>query len=149
MNTFTHLKKISQGALLLLPLLASSAAQAEPAGAVFPGNEAVQLVNGQRVVEAPPLTPATQRYLKAGFKLSPPREGAEVYMIEGPAGLMDCASVYLSPTGCIASTLGVSQRSRFWTVKLGGVWLHCESRLPNRKCEPVAAGVPGGLGTVE
>jgi hypothetical protein len=130
-------------------LMAPNLATAEPAGAVFPGNEAVRIVNGKRVVEEPPLTAATQRYLKAGFKLAPPRDGAEVYMIEGPTGLMDCASVYFSPTGCIASTLGVSQRSRFWTVKLDGLWLHCESRLPKRKCEPVAAGVPGGLGTVE
>jgi hypothetical protein len=62
---------------------------------------------------------------------------------------MDCASIYFSKSGCIPSSLGVSKRSRFWTVKLNGVWMHCESRAPFRKCEPVAAGVPGGMGTVE
>ena len=57
-------------------------AHAEPTGPAFPGNEAVRMVNGQRVAELPPLTAETQRYLKSGFKLSPPRPGAEVYMIK-------------------------------------------------------------------
>lgn len=133
----------------LLLALTSGLIQAEPAGAAFPGNEAVRIVDGKRVVEVPPLTSATQRYLRSGFKLPPPRPGAEVYMIEAPDGLSDCTSVYFSATGCIPSTVGTSKRPRFWTVKLKGVWMHCESRAPSRKCEPVAAGVPGGMGTVE
>ena len=135
--------------LVVLFALAVSTTQAVPAGPAFPGNEAVRIVNGKRVVEVPPLTAATQRYLKSGFKLSPPLPGSEVYMIEGPDELMNCTSVYFSKTGCIPSSLGTSKQARFWTVKLNGVWLHCESRAPSRKCEPVAAGVPGGMGTVE
>lgn len=136
-------------AIGVLLVLAAATAYAQPAGSAFPGNEAVRIVNGRRVVEVPPLTAETQRYLKSGFKLSPPRPGSEVYMIEGPDELMDCTSIYFSKTGCIPSSLGMSKRSRFWTVKLNGVWMHCESRAPSRKCEPVAAGVPGGMGTVE
>jgi hypothetical protein len=129
--------------------LAGVTAQSEPTAPGFPDNEAVRMVDGKRVAEVPPLTPETQRYLKSGFKLAPPRPGAEVYMIEGPDQLMDCTSIYFSKSGCSPSSLGVSKRSRFWTVKLNGVWMHCESRAPSRKCEPVAAGVPGGMGTVE
>jgi hypothetical protein len=149
MNTFTHLKKISQGALLLLPLLASSAAQAEPAGAVFPGNEAVQVVNGKRVVEAPPLTAASQRYVKGGAKLPPPSPGGEVFMIEAPEGLVECRGTYLSSTGCVPSSLGTISRPRLWTVKLAGKWVHCDTRAASRKCEPASAGAPAAMGTVE
>jgi len=144
-----HIHPATAGALALLAAFSTTPVMAQPKGAAFPANEAVRIVNGKRVVEEPPLTAATQRYLKSGFKLSPPRPGAEVYMIEGPLELLDCASIYFSPTGCIPSTLGISQRPRFWTVKLDGKWWHCESRLPGRKCEAVAAGVPGGMGTVE
>jgi hypothetical protein len=139
----------STAAIGVLIALACAAAHAEPAGPAFPGNEAVRIIDGKRVVELPPLTAATQRYLKAGLKLAPPRPGSEVYMIEGPDELMDCTSIYFSKTGCIPSTLGTSKRSRFWTVKLNGVWMHCESRLPSHKCEPAAAGPPGGMGTLE
>ena len=133
----------------LLLAVATTTVQAEPAGPAFPGNEAVRMVNGKRVVEAPPLTAATQRYIKGGGQLPPPSASGEVFMIEGPAGLMECRSVYLSETGCVPSTLGTTKRSRFWTVKLNSVWLHCESRAASRKCEPAGAGVPGGMGTVE
>jgi len=144
MNTFTPI-----GAIGLLVAVATTTANAEPTGPAFPGNEAVHIVNGKRVAELPPLTAQTQRYLKSGFKLSPPRPGSEVYMIEGPVELMDCTSIYFSQSGCVPSSLGTSKRSRFWTVKLNGVWMHCESRAPSRKCEPAVAGVPGGMGTVE
>ena len=136
-------------AIGLLLVVATATVQAEPAGPAFPGNEAVRIVNGKRVVEAPPLTAATQRYIKGGGKLPPPSASGEVFMIEGPVGLMECRSVYLSETGCVPSTLGTTKRSRFWTVKLNGAWSHCESRAPARKCEPASAGVPGGMGTVE
>jgi hypothetical protein len=139
----------STAAIGVLIALACGAAHAEPAGPAFPGNEAVRIVDGKRVVEVPPLTAATKRYLKAGLKLAPPRPGSEVYMIEGPDELMDCTSIYFSKTGCIPSSIGTSKRSRFWTVKLGGVWMHCESRSPSRTCEPAAAGPPGGMGTLE
>ena len=136
-------------AIGLLLAIATATVQAEPAGPVFPGNEAVRIVGGKRVVEAPPLTAATQRYIKGGGKLPPPSASGEVFMIEGPVGLMECRSVYLSETGCVPSTLGTTKRSRFWTVKLNSVWLHCESRAASRKCEPAGAGVPGSMGTVE
>ena len=139
----------TSAAIGLLFALTCTASHAEPPGSAFPGNEAVRMVNGKRVVEAPPLTAATQRYIKGGGKLPPPSASGEVFMIEGPAGLMECRSVYLSETGCVPSTLGTTKRSRFWTVKINGAWSHCESRATSPKCELAAAGVPGGMGTVE
>lgn len=129
--------------------LAAAPALAQPAGPAFPGNEAVRIVDGKRVVETPPLTAAAKRFVDGGGKTAPPAPGSEVFMIEGPDGLMECRGVYLSSTGCVPSSLGTSKRSRFWTVKIKGAWLHCESRASSRKCEPASAGVPGGMGTVE
>lgn len=142
-------KPTTTAAIGVLFALAAASTCAVPAGPAFPGNEAVRIVNGKRVVEAPPLTAAAQRYVASGGKTAPPAPGSEVFMIEGIDGLMECRGVFLSSTGCIPSTLGTSKRSRFWTVKVMGVWLHCESREPSRKCEPASAGVPGGMGTVE
>jgi hypothetical protein len=136
-------------AISLLFALTCAAAHAEPAAPAFPDNEAVRIVNGKRVVETPPLTAAAKRFVDGGGKTAPPAPGSEVFMIEGPETLMECRGVFLSTTGCIPSTLGTGKRSRFWTVKLKGVWLHCESREPSRKCELASAGVPGGMGTVE
>ena len=133
----------------VLLALTCATVHAEPASPAFPGNEAVKIINGKRIVEAPPLTAATQRYIKGGGKLPPPSASGEVFMIEAPQGLMECRSVYLSETGCVPSTLGKTKRSRFWTVKIDGAWSHCESRGRSPKCEPAAAGVPGGMGTVE
>jgi len=129
--------------------LACGAAHAEPAGPAFPGNEAVRIVNGKKVVEAPPLTAASQRYVKGGAKLPPPSAAGEVFMIESPQGLRECRGTYLSESGCVPSSLGTTKRPRLWKVKLGGVWQHCDSRAPSRKCEPAAVGAPGAMGTVE
>ena len=136
-------------AIGLLFALACAAAHAEPAGPAFPGNEAVRLVSGKTVVEAPPLTAASQRYVKGGAKLPPPSATGEVFMIESQQGLMECRGTYLSESGCVPSSLGTTKRPRLWTVKLGGVWQHCDSRATSRKCEPAAAGAPGAMGTVE
>ena len=133
-------------AIGLLFALACAAAHAEPA---FPGNEAVRLVSGKTVVEAPPLTAASQRYIKGGAKLPPPSATGEVFMIESQQGLMECRGSYLSESGCVPSSLGTTKRPRLWTVKLGGVWQHCDSRAASRKCEPAAAGAPGVMGAVE
>lgn len=132
-----------------LLVFAATTAQAQPAGPAFPGNEAVRIVDGKRVVEAPPLTPTAKRYVDGGGKLPPPSAVGEVYMIESARGLVECRGTYLSETACIPSTLGKTKRPRFWTVKLNGAWLHCDSRSASRKCEPASAGVPGGMGTVE
>ena len=70
-------------------------------------------------------------------------------MIESQQGLMECRGTYLSESGCVPSSLGTTKRPRLWTVKLGGVWQHCDSRATSRKCEPAAAGAPGAMGTVE
>ena len=133
---------------LLLALL-GVATYAEPTSPTFPGNEAVRLVSGKTVVEAPPLTAASQRYVKGGAKLPPPSATGEVFMIESQQGLMECRGTYLSESGCLPSSLGTTKRPRLWTVKLGGVWQHCDSRATSRKCEPAAAGAPGAMGTVE
>lgn len=129
--------------------LATTTIHAQPAGPAFPGNEAVQIVNGKRVVEAPPLTATAQRYVKGGGKLPPPSAAGEVFMIESPEGLVECSGTYLSSTGCVPSTLGKTKRPRFWVVKLNGAWLNCDSRAQSRKCEPASAGMPGGMGTLE
>ena len=136
-------------AIGLLLAVASATAQAEPAGPAFSGNEAVRIVNGKRVVEAPPLTAAAQRFVKGGAKLPPPSATGEVFMIEAPQGLMECRGTYLSDTGCVPSSLGTTKRPRLWTVKLAGAWVHCDSRAQSRKCEPASAGAPGAMGTVE
>ena len=129
--------------------IAAVSAHAETPGPAFPGNEALRIVNGKRVVEAPPLTAASQRYVKGGAKLPPPSATGEVFMIEGPVGLMECRGTYLSDTGCVLSSLGATKRPRLWTVKLAGAWVHCDSRAQPRKCEPASAGAPGAMGTVE
>ena len=136
-------------AIGLLLVVVSATVQAEPAGPAFPGNEAVRIVNGKRVVEAPPLTAAAQRYVKGGAKLPPPSASGVVFMIEAPQGLMECRGTYLSDTGCVPSSLGTTKRPRLWTVKLAGAWVHCDSRAQSRKCEPASAGAPGAMGTVE
>ena len=141
-----HLTTAAIGALFALVCVT---AQAEPTGPAFPGNEAVRLVSGKTVVEAPPLTAASQRYVKGGAKLPPPSATGEVFMIESQQGLMECRGTYLSESGCVPSSLGTTKRPRLWTVKLGGVWQHCDSRAASRKCEPAAAGAPGAMGTVE
>ena len=136
-------------AIGMLFALTCATAHAEPAGPAFPGNEAVRLVKGKTVVEAPPLTAASQRYVKGGAKLPPPSAAGEVFMIESQQGLMECRGTYLSESGCVPSSLGTTKRPCLWTVKLGGVWQHCDSRAASRKCEPAAAGAPGAMGTVE
>ena len=133
----------------LLFALVGVSAHAESTRPAFPGNEAVRLVSGKTVVEAPPLTAASQRYVKGGAKLPPPSATGEVFMIESQQGLMECRGTYLSESGCVPSSLGTTKRPRLWTVKLGGVWQHCDSRATSRKCEPAAAGAPGAMGTVE
>ena len=136
-------------AIGVLLAFAYATASADPVGPAFPGNEAVRIIDGKRVVEPPPLTATAQRYVKAGGKFPPPSAAAEVFMIEGPDALVECSIPYLSQTACIPSSLGTTKRPRFWTVKLSGTWLHCGSRAASRKCEPASAGVPGGMSTVE
>lgn len=136
-------------AIGVLLLSSATTTQAQPAGPAFPGNEAVRIVDGKRVVEAPPLTPTAQRYVDGGGKLPPPSAAGEVYMIEGLLALVECRGTYLSETACIPSSLGKTKRPRFWTVKLKGAWSHCDSRGAARKCEPASAGVSSGMGTVE
>jgi hypothetical protein len=115
----------------------------------YPGNEAVRVVNGKRVVEQPPLTERTQRFLRAGNKLPAPVPGSEVFMIEGPDGLRECSSAALTESSCVAPTIGATKLRRFWTVKLNGVWLNCPSRKGPTHCERADTGRPGGMGEVE
>lgn len=144
------MKQVQHIAAALILGSIATITHAEPAGAVFPGNEAVKIVNGKRVVELPPLTEGMKRTVKAGSKIPPPGPGGEAYMIEGKDGLLECRAGFVSDTGCLPSSLGTAKRPRFWTVKLKGSWLHCESRAPSRKCEPVAAGIPAFImSTVE
>ena len=95
--------QLSTAAVGLLLALVGVATHAEPASPAFPGNEAVRLVSGKTVVEAPPLTAASQRYVKGGAKLPPPSATGEVFMIESQQGLMECRGTYLSESGCVPS----------------------------------------------
>jgi hypothetical protein len=52
----------NSAAMGVLLALGCATAFADSAGAAFPGNEAVRIVSGKRVVEAPPLTAASQRH---------------------------------------------------------------------------------------
>ena len=142
-----HLIPITTVSIVLS--LATAHVFAEPVGAVFPGNEAVRIVNGKRVVEAPPLTKGAQAFLKAGNKFPPPTSNGGAFMVEGADGLLECSSGALSDTGCIQPTLGKTKVRRFWTVKLRGVWLYCPSRESSNKCEPTSAGAPGGMPSPE
>ena len=81
-------------AIGLLFALAGASAHAEPAGPAFPGNEAVRIVNGKRVVESPPLTAASQRYIRGGAKLPPPSATGEVFMLPSGQGCADRARAY-------------------------------------------------------
>jgi hypothetical protein len=54
--------RITSAAMGVLLALGCATAFADSAGAAFPGNEAVRIVNGKRVVEAPPQTAASQRH---------------------------------------------------------------------------------------
>ena len=139
----------STAAVGLFFALVGVSTHAESTRPAFPGNEAVRLVSGKTVVEAPPLTAASKRYVKGGAKLPPPSATGEVFMIESQQGLLECRGSYLSESGCVPSSLGTTKRPRLWTVKLGGVWQHCDSRAASRKCEPAAAGAPGAMGAVE
>jgi hypothetical protein len=142
-------------AIGVLLALAAATTHAQPAGPAFPGNEAVRIVNGKRVVEALPLSVGQRLLVKSGSKGVPPSPGGEVYMIEAPQGLMECRNSYLSPNGCLPSSLGTTKRPRLWVVKLAGVWVYCDSRAQSRKCEPrVLDGPPSAMlltimGTVE
>ena len=139
----------STAATGVLLAFACATGNAQPAGAVFPANEAVRIVGGKRVVELPPLTPTAKRSVQGGAKMPPPSPGGEVFMIEASQGLMECRGPFFAATGCVPSSLGKTKRPRLWTVKLRGVWEHCNSRAETRKCEPVSAGAPGAMGTVE
>ena len=122
---------------------------AEPAGAVFPGNEAVRIVAGKRVVEEPPMTPGMLRLIKAGLPLPKPNPSGEVFMVEGRNALMECGAGAITDSGCIGSTLGKEKRRRFWTVKLKGEWMNCTTRAPKRNCDSAKAGMPGSLALEE
>jgi hypothetical protein len=139
----------STAAIAVLFALACGAAHASPAGPAFLGNEAVRIIDGKRVVEAPPLTASAQRFVKGGGKLPPPSAAGEVFMIEATQGLMECRGTYLSDSGCVTSSLGTTKRPRLWTVKLAGRWVHCDSRAQSRNCEPASAGAPGAMGSLE
>ena len=136
-------------AIALCWSVTAAGAQAQAAASAFPGNEAVQITNGKRVVEAPPMTATAKQYVQRGGKHPPPAPGAEVFMIEGPDALMECSMPYMSTSACMPSTLGTTKRLRFWTVKIAGKWMHCNSRSAARQCEAASAGVPGGMSTME
>lgn len=136
-------------ALAIFAVFAPAKAVSASGSSGFPGNEAVRVVNGQRVVELPPLTAKAKAFVHAGGKFPPPSGNSEVYMIEAPDALVECSLPYFAPASCAASSLGTVQRFRFWTVKLRGAWVHCASRKEPRKCFPASSGVPTVMAVVE
>lgn len=105
----------------------------------FPGNEAVRIVAGKRVVEAPPTPRSSSKPKPEDFR--PPthhgNNGPEVTMIEGPDGLMACSDHVLIETACIPSDIGTVRRPRIWLVKLSGKWQRCNSRVAPIECKPL------------
>jgi hypothetical protein len=137
----------STAAVGVLFALVCVATQAEPASPGFPGNEAVRMVKRQAVVEAPPLTAETQALRQRRGKAAPAFCHRRGLHDRKPAGLDGVPRIYLSRrAAAFLPASGRASVSRLWTVKLGGVWQHCDSRAASRKCEPVAAGAPGGDG---
>ena len=104
----------------------------------FPGNEAVRIVGGKRVVEAPPIYGI---HSKKPSDFSPPthvgNRGGEVMMIEGPDGLKACSASVFMDSACIPSDIGTVKRYRVWIVKLKGEWQRCNSRVAPMVCKPL------------
>jgi hypothetical protein len=69
--------------LFALTCLAAQQSQQIPA---FPGNEAVRIVNGKRVVKHHRLRRRLSATSRAVGKLPPPQPLGEVFMIEGQLG---------------------------------------------------------------
>jgi len=105
----------------------------------FPGNEAVRIVAGKRVVEVPPTPRSSSKPKPEDYR--PPthrgNNGPEVVMIEGPDGLMACSDHVLIETACIPSDIGTVKRPRIWLVKLSGKWQRCNSRVAPIECKPL------------
>lgn len=103
-------------------------------GPTAPYNEAVRIVNGQRVVELPPI-PA--HVMKTMVWMKPGEKGLEHIRIavETQLGLMDCHQLNgYDPRACVPSTFGKVRTSRQWVVKMKGQWRLCAGREKPIKC---------------
>lgn len=130
--------------------LALTAQHAHAAGATAPYNEAVQIINGKKVVEVLPLPPKfAERYPSSLRK--PGTDGGYTIniAIETPNGLMDCSIAWYHPDACIPSSFGKEKRSREWQVKLNGKWQTCIGQAKPIKCIPIGGGKLRALPVIE
>ena len=101
-------------------------------------NEAVRIVNGQRVVEVAPFPSHMQHAVPAFKRPSEFAYGVAVFSIETPQGLMDCYSTsWYHPKACSPSTFGKAVRYRTWVVLMNRRWFMCPSHLSTKGCAPI------------
>jgi hypothetical protein len=130
-------------------VLAHAQAQAVD-GATAPYNEAVQIINGKRVVEVAPF-PAHMQLAVNSFKRPDENPALTPILneVETPQGLMDCAHTpWYHPKACSPTTFGKEKRLRQWTVKMHGKWFSCNGQAKPTQCIPlIADGKLRALGT--
>lgn len=122
---------------LVLLLCAMNAHGETPTKAVFPGNQAVEEVNGKRIVKYP--KPGVIQLGAGAFREQPTKvavpvtsklfgsnSGPALMMIEGPNGLLECSELAVADSICRPSTVGVEKHARQWLVLLQGKWTLCQ-----------------------
>ena len=120
-------------ALAMLGLTSSQSRAADGPAAAF--NEAVKIVNGQRVVEVAPF-PKHMQHAVVNFK-KPTEFVNEVFVftIETGQGLMDChGTPWYHPKACSPSTFGKAVRERTWIVLMNRHWFMCPSHISTKRC---------------
>ncbi len=107
-------------------------------GAIAPYNEAVRIVNGQRVVEVLPFPTHMKHALAYLKKPEQFPTDQSVASIETQQGLMDCVgTLWYHPQACSPSTFGKKVVFRTWVVKMGGRWFNCGSVTTVKSCTPL------------
>ncbi len=125
---------ISRPSVVVALVLASSMAMAAD-GAAAPFNEAVRIVNGQRVVEVAPFPKHMQPSVSVFKKPSEYPYEVFVFTIETGQGLMDCyGTPWYHPKACSPSTFGKAVRERTWIVLMNRHWFMCPSHISTKGC---------------
>jgi hypothetical protein len=123
-------------AIAMLALASSDLLAADGPAAAF--NEAVRVVDGQRVVEVAPFPKHMQTSVSIFKKPSELANQVAVASIETDRGLMDCyITLWYHPKACSPSTFGKQVRYRTWVVLINHRWLVCASHLSAKSCVPI------------
>jgi hypothetical protein len=101
-------------------------------------NDAVQYdKNGKRQIEMPPVNPNPAHIIRPRPKTWEPPTPAVTFVMESPAGLVECLQGYYRSDGtCERYTPGQykSQRMRAWSVKRNGTWWQCSRPETRNMC---------------